>query len=128
MTGTILSSLSVTPGAAAPAGGSWILAAAAPAAGGLGSLLTSPVVPMVLMFAVFYVVLILPMRKRQRALQQQIDNLKKGDRVVTNGGLYGEVAAIEPTVVLLKVADNVRLRVAKSAIAGLEGDGDKGAK
>jgi len=116
MTGTILSSPSIA------------LAAAAPAAGGLGALLTSPVVPMVLMFAVFYVVLILPMRKRQRALQQQIENLKKGDRVVTNGGLYGEVAAIEPTVVLLKVADNVRLRVAKSAIAGLEGDGDKGAK
>jgi len=91
-------------------------------------MLAGPLVPMVLMFAVFYVVLILPMRKRQRTLQQQVENLKKGDRVVTNGGLYGEVAAIEPTVVLLKVADNVRLRVAKSAIAGLEGDGDKGAK
>lgn len=102
--------------------------AAAPSPGGLGSALAGPLVPMVLMFAVFYVVLILPMRKRQRTLQQQIDNLKKGDRVVTNGGLYGEVAAIEPTVVLLKIADNVRVRVAKSAISGLEGDGDKGAK
>ena len=104
------------------------LAAVPPPPGGLGGLLSGPMVPMVLMFAVFYVVLILPMRKRQRTLQQQIDNLKKGDRVVTNGGLYGEVAAIEPTVVLLKIADNVRVRVAKSAISGLEGDGDKGAK
>lgn len=102
--------------------------AATPPAGGLGSALAGPLVPMVLMFAVFYVVLILPMRKRQRTLQQQIESLKKGDRVVTNGGLYGEVAAIEPSVVLLKIADNVRVRVAKSAIAGLEGDGDKGAK
>ncbi len=128
MTGTILFSYGASlAGAGAPGAGGWTLAAAA-APGGLGGLLTSPVVPMVLMFGVFYVVLILPMRKRQRALQQQIENLKKGDRVVTNGGLYGEVAAIEPTVVLLKVADNVRLRVAKSAIAGLEGDGEKGAK
>jgi preprotein translocase subunit YajC len=101
---------------------------AATPAGGLGGALAGPLVPMVLMFAVFYVVLILPMRKRQRTLQQQIENLKKGDRVVTNGGLYGEVAAIEPTVILLKIADNVRVRVAKTAISGLEGDGDKGAK
>jgi preprotein translocase subunit YajC len=126
MTGTFLSSLSSLGFGAPAAAGSWTLAAAP--AGPLGALFTSPVVPMVLMFGVFYVVLILPMRKRQRVLQQQIENLKKGDRVVTNGGLYGEVAAIEPTVVLLKVADNVRLRVAKSAISGLEGDGDKGAK
>jgi len=115
--------------AAAPPPAGWLtLAAAPPPSGGLGGLLNGPMVPMVLMFAVFYVVLILPMRKRQRTLQQQVESLKKGDRVVTNGGLYGEVAAIEPTVVLLKIADNVRVRVAKSAIAGLEGDGDKGAK
>jgi len=107
---------------------SYSLLAASPPAGGLGAILATPIVPIVLMFGVFYVVLILPMRKRQRTLQQQVDNLKKGDRVVTNGGLYGEIAAIEPTVVLLKVADNVRLRVAKSAIAGLEDDGDKGSK
>jgi preprotein translocase subunit YajC len=125
MIGTIL--VPFTSPAATPAAGGMILAAATPA-GGLGSALAGPLVPMVLMFAVFYVVLILPMRKRQRTLQQQIENLKKGDRVVTNGGLYGEVAAIEPTVVLLKIADNVRVRVAKSAISGLEGDGDKGAK
>jgi preprotein translocase subunit YajC len=118
MTATLL------PGAAA----SLIAIPLAATPGGLGALVSSPIVPMILMFGVFYVVLILPMRKRQRALQQQIENLKKGDRVVTNGGLYGEVAAIEPTVVLLKVADNVRLRVAKSAITGLEDDGDKGAK
>lgn len=125
MTGTTFLSLGVlsTGGLTAP-----FALAATPAPAGLGALLTGPVVPMVLMFGVFYVVLILPMRKRQRVLQQQVENLKKGDRVVTNGGLYGEIAAIEPTIVLLKVADNVRLRIAKSAIAGLEGDGDKGGK
>jgi preprotein translocase subunit YajC len=78
-------------------------------------------VPIVLIFAIFYFVLIAPMRKRQKALQQLIENLKKGDRVITNGGLYGSVAAVEEKWVVLKVADNVKLRVAKSAISGLEG-------
>ena len=48
---------------------------------------------MVAIFAIFYFVLIWPMRKRQKALQKLIENLKRGDKVVTNGGLYGEVAA-----------------------------------
>jgi preprotein translocase subunit YajC len=78
--------------------------------------------PMILIFGVFYLVLFLPMRRRQKALQQLVDNLKRGDKVVTNGGLYGEVYAVEGTVVQLKVSDNVRVRIAKSAIAGLEGD------
>ncbi|MGH9361056.1 MAG: preprotein translocase subunit YajC, partial [Thermoanaerobaculia bacterium] len=77
-------------------------------------------VPMVAIFAIFYLLLVAPMRKKQRALAQTIAGLKRGDKVVTNGGLYGEVAGIEGNVILLKVADNVRLRVAKSAIAGLE--------
>jgi preprotein translocase subunit YajC len=54
-----------------------------------------------------------------------VENLKKGDRVVTNGGIYGEVSMIEGNVVHLKIADSVRVRVAKSAIAGLEG-GEEG--
>jgi preprotein translocase subunit YajC len=85
-------------------------------------------VPILVFFAIFYFVLIAPMRKRQKALQQLIAALKKGDRVVTNGGLYGEVAAIEGSVVHLKVADNVRLRVAKSAISGLETTEEGGGK
>ncbi|HZF09580.1 MAG TPA: preprotein translocase subunit YajC [Thermoanaerobaculia bacterium] len=85
-------------------------------------------VPMVAIFAIFYFLLVVPMRKRQKNLQSLIDNVKKGDRVVTTGGLYGEVVAIDTAVVVLKVADNVKLRVAKSAIAGLEGDGNTGGK
>ncbi len=79
-------------------------------------------VPMVAIFAIFYLLLVAPMRKRQKALQQTIAALKKGDRVVTSGGLYGEVAGIEGNVLILKIADNVRVRVAKSAVSGLEGD------
>ncbi len=82
--------------------------------------------PMFLIFALFYVLMIVPSRKRQKALQQLLENLKKGDRVVTNGGLYGEVVAVTGATVVLKVADNVRVRVAKSAITGLEPDAEKG--
>ena len=95
-------------------------------AGGAGSWIS--LLPMVAIFAIFYFLLVAPMRKRQRALQQLVDNLKKGDRVVTNGGLYGEIAAVDGPTVILKVADNVKLKVAKSAIAGLETEGDKGVK
>jgi preprotein translocase subunit YajC len=83
-------------------------------------------VPFVLIFGLFYVLLFLPMRKRQKALQQVLDNLKKGDRVVTNGGIYGEVVALTGPAVVLKIADNVKVKVARSAITGLEPEAEKG--
>lgn len=83
-------------------------------------------VPLLAIFALFYFIIMLPMRKRQKALQQMLENLKKGDRVITNGGLYGEVAAVVGPAVVLKIADNVKVRVAKSAITGLEPDAEKG--
>jgi len=76
--------------------------------------------PILIVFAIFYFLLILPMRKRQKALQATLEALKRGDRVVTTGGLYGEVTAVEGSVVQLKIADGVKVRVAKSAVAGLE--------
>jgi len=84
--------------------------------------------PMILIFGIFYLVLFMPMRRRQKALQKLIENLKRGDKVVTNGGLHGEVAAVEGTIVQLKVADGVKVRVAKSAIAGFEGEAPVEAK
>jgi preprotein translocase subunit YajC len=85
-------------------------------------------IPMILIFVIFYVVLMLPMQRQRKALQAMIENLKKGDRVVTSGGIYGEVTAVEGPTVMLRIADNVRVRVAKSAITGLESDGVKGDK
>lgn len=82
--------------------------------------------PMLLIFVIFYFLLVMPMRKRQKALQQTIESLKKGDKVVTTGGLYGEVVSVEPASLVLKIADNVKVRVAKSAIAGLEAETEKG--
>ncbi len=85
--------------------------------------------PLVLIFAVFYFVMWAPIRKKQKALEQLVESLKKGDKVVTNGGLYGEVAKADDTTVILKLAENVKVKVAKRAIAGLEGSPeDKGGR
>lgn len=79
------------------------------------------VVPIILIFGIFYFLLIAPMRKRQKALQNMIAELKKGDRVVTSGGLHGEVAAVMDKAIMLKVADNLKVKISKSAVAGLDG-------
>ena len=77
--------------------------------------------PLVLIFLVFYFILIMPMRKKQKALEALRGSLKKGDRVVTSGGLYGEVVKTDESSVILKLADNVKAKVARWAISGLEG-------
>ena len=82
-------------------------------------------VPILLIFGIFYFLLIAPMRKRQKALQALVDAVGKGDKVITNGGLYGEIAAVHDGWVVLKIADNVKVRIAKSAISGLEGQSEK---
>src|SRR3954463_5082091 len=92
--------------------------------GGLLGALTG-LAPMLLIFVIFYVVLMLPMQKQRKALAAMIENLKKGDRVVTSGGIFGEVTQVEGPTVMLRIADNVRVRVAKSAITGLEGNPEK---
>ena len=85
--------------------------------------------PLILIFVVFYFVMWAPVRKKQKALEQLIESLKKGDKVVTNGGLYGEVVKAEGATVILKLAENVKVKVAKRAIAGLEGSPeDKGGR
>lgn len=95
------------------------------AAQGEASLLVS-LAPMLVIFAIFYFLLIYPVRKRQKALAQVVENLKRGDKVLTNGGIYGEVAAVDGAVIHLKISDNTKIKVAKSAIAGLEGEAEAG--
>ena len=88
--------------------------------GGLGSL--GPLVPMLLVFVLFYFLIIVPQRKRQRATEEMLNNLKAGDKVVTNGGLYGQVVSVreDKRTLQLKVAENVRVEVARTAITGLQ--------
>lgn len=83
---------------------------------------------MLLIFVIFYLVLIRPMQRQRKAVQAMIENLKKGDRVITSGGLYGEVTALDGATVMLRIADNVRVKVARSAISGLESEPEKSDK
>jgi preprotein translocase subunit YajC len=92
--------------------------------GGAGSFLVA-ILPWVLIFGVFYVLIILPQRKRQRELQETISNLKAGDRVVTTGGIIGTITAVRETSLLLRSADKSILEVARSAVAGLQTDEEK---
>jgi preprotein translocase subunit YajC len=79
-------------------------------------------VPLLVIFGIFYLLLIMPMRKRQKKHQEMLKAITKGDRVVTTGGIFGTVVAVEEDVVQLRVAENVKLQVALSAIAGLAKD------
>ncbi|MEM1177866.1 MAG: preprotein translocase subunit YajC [Acidobacteriota bacterium] len=79
--------------------------------------------PMILIFLVFYVIWFLPLKKKQKALDELLANLSKGDKVITNGGLYGKVVKAEGEIVVLELADNVRVRVTRRAIGGLEQEG-----
>ena len=83
-------------------------------------------VPFIIIFAIFYFMLIAPMRKRQKALQQMVANLKKGDRVITQGGLYGEVLTVKDDSLVLKLGDNVKVRVTKASIASMQGEPEGG--
>lgn len=73
-----------------------------------------------LIFLVFYFLLIRPQQTQQKNLQQMRKDLRNGDRVMTTGGLLGTIDSISSESVMLKVADKVRLEVAKSAVAGLK--------
>lgn len=76
--------------------------------------------PILAIIAIFYLLIYRPMRSRQKNLEQMIASLKNGDKVITNGGIYGTVAGIRENTVLLKVSDQVKLEVAKSAIASMQ--------
>ena len=78
--------------------------------------------PMVLMLAIVYFVLLLPMKRRQKKVQQFLDALKVGDRIVTSGGIYGTIVRIADRSVKLQVADKVNIEISKAAIAGYQGE------
>jgi preprotein translocase subunit YajC len=75
------------------------------------------ILPLVLIMVIFYVLLILPAQRRQKKVNEMLAALKAGDKVVTNGGIYGTIVGLEPEAVQLRIADQVRVKVARSAIA-----------
>src|SRR5436309_8638906 len=74
-------------------------------------------VPLIFIFIIMYFVMIRPQKKRQQQQQQLISSLKTGDRVVTNAGIHGLISNVKENTVLVKVADNVKIEMEKSAIA-----------
>jgi len=76
-------------------------------------------VPIILMFVIFYFLLIRPQQKKAKQHQEMIANLKKGDRVITSGGIHGLITAIDENTVTLEVAEKVRIKVTRGSLAGL---------
>lgn len=83
-------------------------------------------VPLILIFGVFYFLLIRPQQKKAKEQQEFIRNLKKGDTVVTSGGLHGVITGLTDTVVTLEVADKVRLKVSRQHILSSTGSASCG--
>ena len=76
-------------------------------------------VPLIIVFAIFYFLLIRPQQKQMKQHKEMLDNLKRGDNVVTNGGIIGKIYQINGDLVMLEVADDIRIKVLKNQIAGL---------
>ena len=94
--------------------------AAQQSAGGLVAIL-----PFILILIILYVLMILPAQRRQKKLAAMIAALKNGDKVITNGGIYGTVVGLDPESIQLRIAEQVKIRVARSAIAGLQPEANK---
>jgi preprotein translocase subunit YajC len=78
--------------------------------------------PLVIIMVIFYVLLILPSQRRQKKTQAMLSALKTGDKVITNGGIYGTIVGVEDDAVQLRIADQVKVKVSRSAISGLQSE------
>ena len=82
--------------------------------------------PLVVIMVIFYVLLILPAQRRQKKSAEMVSALKTGDKVITNGGIYGTIVGLEGEAVQLRIADQVKIKVARSAIAALQPETKEG--
>jgi len=94
---------------------------ATPGARPQGNMLTA-LVPFILVFVIFYVLIILPSRKKQKKHQDMIEALKPGNKVITTGGVYGTVMGVQKDRIELKISANVKVDVTKNAISVILGD------
>ena len=88
------------------------------AAGGGQSAITS-LVPLVIMFAIFYFLLIRPQQKKAKEHKALLEALKKGDQVITAGGMHGKISAVEDNIVTIEVANNVNIKFNKAHVAAI---------
>ena len=76
--------------------------------------------PILLIMVIFYVLLILPAQRRQKKTQEMLGALKNGDKVVTTGGLFGTIVGMEGDAIQLRIADQVKVKILRSAVASLQ--------
>jgi len=94
------------------------------AAGGAGGGMAAfqQIIPLVFMFAIFYFLLIRPQQKKAKEHKALLESMKKGDNVITAGGVHGKVVAVENELVTLDIANNVNIKITKSYIAAIKKD------
>lgn len=83
-----------------------------------GSVITA-LIPFILVFVIFYVLIIMPQRRKQKRHMQMVDQLKPGDKIVTSGGIYGTVMGVQKDRIELKIAANVKIDITRSAVAAI---------
>jgi len=88
-------------------------------AGGQGAGGFASFIPIILMFAIFYFLLIRPQQKKQKEQRAMIGSLKKGDQVITTGGLYGRITGVTDTTITVEIAEKVRVKLNRSNVAAL---------
>ena len=76
--------------------------------------------PLIFILAIFYLIVFLPARRRQKKLQNMVDNLKSGDKVVTQGGIYGTIVGLRGDRIQLRIAENVNIDMSRSAVTALQ--------
>jgi preprotein translocase subunit YajC len=101
-----------------------ILAMATPPGGGAEGSMMSTLVMFGLIIAIFYFMILRPQQKRQKERQKMLEAVKKGDRVVTAGGLHGTVAGLDEKTILVQVAETVKLKFDRTAITSIEREGE----
>jgi preprotein translocase subunit YajC len=97
----------------------FLLAMGTPAQGAASPLVQ--LLPFALVLAIFYFVILLPMKRKQQKVQSFLEALKTGDRVVTSGGMFGTITRLGEQSIQLQIADKVRIEVSRNAIVGYQG-------
>ena len=93
----------------------------APGAAGQGAGGFSSLFPIILVFVIFYFLLIRPQQKQRKQHQEMIARLKKGDRIITSGGIHGRVTSVGDTTLTVEISEKVRVKLVKGNVAGLVG-------
>jgi preprotein translocase subunit YajC len=93
-------------------------------AGGPAAMFTS-MLPLVLIFVIFYFLLIRPQQKKAKEHKQMLENLKAGDKVITSGGIYAVVEKVSTNTIILKIAENVKVKFGKGYIAAVRQTADE---